>query len=73
MEHTIHGVAVHVFSPAKTVADCFKFRAKIGLDVAREALRDCWTQRKATMDELWEAAKICRMTNIMRPYMEALA
>ena len=72
-EHAIRGVAVRVFTPAKTVADCFKFRSKIGLEVAREALRDCWKQKKATMDELWEAAKVCRMTNVMRPYMEAIA
>lgn len=71
-EHTIENVPVRVYSPAKTVADCFKYRNKIGLDVAVEALRDCWTQKKATMDELWEAAKVCRMSNVMRPYMESL-
>ncbi|WP_233200268.1 hypothetical protein [Blastopirellula marina] len=63
---------MRVYSPAKTVADCFKYRNKIGLDVAIEALRDCRTQRKATADELWRAAKVCRMTNVMRPYMEAI-
>jgi hypothetical protein len=61
-----------VYSPAKTVADCFKYRNKIGLDVASEALRDCWQQKKATMDELWEAAKVCRMSQVMRPYLEAV-
>lgn len=66
-------VPVRIYSPAKAVADCFKFRNKVGLDVALEALRDCRQKRKATMDELWEAAKVCRMTNVMRPYMEALA
>lgn len=65
-------VPIRVYSPAKTVADCFKYRNKIGLDVAIESLRDCWKQKKATSDELWEAAKVCRMANIMRPYMEAL-
>ena len=69
----IEGVPIHVFDPAKTVADCFKYRNKIGLDVALEALRDCWRKRKATMDELWVAAKICRMTSVMRPYLEMLA
>lgn len=71
-EHKVEGVAIRVYSPAKTVADCFKFRNKIGLDVALEALRDCWRQRKATMDELWEAAKVCRVTNVMKPYLESL-
>jgi predicted transcriptional regulator of viral defense system len=72
-EHAIEGVAVRVYAPAKTVADCFKYRNKIGLDVALEALRDCLRQRKANSDELWKAAKVCRMTNVMRPYLEAMA
>jgi len=70
--HEIEKVAVKVYSPAKTVADCFKYRNKIGLDVALEALRDCWKQRKSTMDGLWKAAKTCRMENVMRPYLESL-
>jgi hypothetical protein len=72
-EHTIEGTIVRVYDPAKTVADCFKFRNKIGLDVALEALRDGWRSRRFTMDTLWEAAKACRMTNVMRPYLESLA
>jgi predicted transcriptional regulator of viral defense system len=72
-EHEIEKVAVRVYSAAKTVADCFKFRNKIGLDVAIEALRDCLKHKSATMDELWRAAKVCRMENVMRPYLEALA
>jgi predicted transcriptional regulator of viral defense system len=71
LEPVIEGVKVRVYSPAKTVADCFKYRNKIGIDVAIEALRDCLRQRKATTDELWKAAKVCRMTNVMRPYLEA--
>ena len=71
-EHEVDRVPVKVYSPAKTVADCFKFRNKIGLDVALEALRETWRSRKATMDELWEAAKVCRVANIMRPYLEAI-
>lgn len=71
-EHTVDRVPVRIYSPAKTVADCFKYRNKIGLDVALEALRDCWRGRRATMDELWQYAKICRMTNVMRPYLESL-
>ena len=70
--HEIEGVPVRIYSPAKTVADCFKYRNKIGLDVAIESLRDCLSQRKATMDELWAAAKVCRMSTIIRPYLEAV-
>jgi predicted transcriptional regulator of viral defense system len=70
--HPIDGVEVKVYSPAKTVTDCFKFRRQIGTDVALEALRDCWRQQKATIDELWAAAKVCRMSNIIRPYLESL-
>ena len=66
-------VSIPVTSVAKTVADCFKFRNKVGVDIAIEALRDAWTQRKATMDELWEAAEWCRMTHVMRPYLESVA
>ncbi len=71
-EHQIEGVPVRVYSLAKTVADCFKFRNKIGLDVALEALRQCWRKRHCTMDELWAYAKICRVQNVMRPYLESL-
>ena len=72
-EHRIEGVKVAIYSPAKTVADCFKFRNKIGLDVALEALWDCRKQRRASADDLWRAARICRVANVMRPYMEALS
>jgi predicted transcriptional regulator of viral defense system len=71
--HRIEGAEVAVYGVAKTVADCFKYRNKIGLDVALEALRDCWRQKRCTMDQLWQAARVCRMTNVMRPYLEALA
>jgi len=63
---------IRVYSPAKTVADCFRFRNKIGLDVAIEALKDCRRKKAATNDELWEAAKVCRMSKVMKPYMEAV-
>jgi predicted transcriptional regulator of viral defense system len=72
-EHSIEGVLVRIYNPAKTVADCFKYRNKIGLDVALEALRDCRRQRRCTNDELWHYAKICRVANVMRPYMEAIS
>ena len=65
-------VALQVYGVAKTVADCFKHRNKIGLDVAIEALKDALAQRKVTADELWRFAKICRVANVMRPYLEAL-
>lgn len=71
--HDIEGVTVRVTDPAKTVADCFKYRSHVGLDVAVEALRDCLRQRKATPGEICEAAKIDRVATMMRPYLEALA
>ena len=69
----IDGVPVQVTGVAKTVADCFKFRNKIGLDVALEALRDALKSRNANADELWKYAKINRVTNVMRPYLDAVA
>lgn len=69
----IDGTAVRVTSPAKTVADCFKFRNKVGLDVALEALREARRTRKASADDLWRYAQINRVANVMRPYLEAVA
>jgi predicted transcriptional regulator of viral defense system len=71
--HRIEGVAVRVTSRAKTVADCFKFRNKIGLDVAIEALKAYLGKRGRSMDELDAAAAVCRVSRIMRPYIEAVA
>lgn len=71
-DQLIQGVTVRVYIAAKTVADCFKYRNKIGLDVALEALRECWRERRCTMDDLWRYAKICRVSNVMRPYLESL-
>ena len=71
-EHTVEGVPVRVYSAAKTVADCFKFRNKIGLYVAIEALKDSLRQKKATINDIYRYAKICRVSNVIRPYMEAL-
>jgi hypothetical protein len=70
--HILEGVRVKIYNPAKTVADCFKYRNKIGIDVAIEALREALHNRKCSVDALWNYAKICRVSNIMRPYMEAL-
>lgn len=74
------GIEVHarpsgklrVYSAAKTVADCFKFRHRIGLDVALEALREGWTQRRFTLDQLDAMARVCRVQKVMRPYIEGL-
>jgi predicted transcriptional regulator of viral defense system len=71
-KHILQGVPVTITVPAFTVVDCFKYRNKIGLDVAIEALRDCWRQKKATMDDLHRAAQTRRMVNVMRPYLESL-
>jgi predicted transcriptional regulator of viral defense system len=68
----VEGVTVPIYNVAKTVADCFKYRNKIGLDVALEALREAWRERRATSQELWEYAEICRVANVMRPYLESL-
>jgi len=68
----IEGVSIQIYNPAKTVADCFKYRNKIGLDAAIEALRECRRERRCTNDDLWRYAKICRVANVMRPYLEAV-
>jgi len=70
--HRIDQVDLRMYSVAKTVADCFKHRNKIGLDVALEALKDARSQKKASADDLWRYAKICRVANVMRPYLEAV-
>lgn len=70
---TEFGASIRVYSVAKTVTDCFKFRNKIGLDVALEALKDAWHRRKVTMAELNHFAKINRVERVMQPYLEALA
>lgn len=71
-EHQVEGGTIKVYSPAKTVADCFKYRHKIGLDVAIEALRDGVKSKKATIDEIWYFAKINRVANIIMPYLSSL-
>ncbi|MEW6611404.1 MAG: type IV toxin-antitoxin system AbiEi family antitoxin domain-containing protein [Pseudomonadota bacterium] len=71
-EHPIDGVPVRITCVARTVADCFKYRNKIGLDVALEALREAWRERRTGMEDLWRFAKLCRVANVMRPYLESL-
>lgn len=68
----IEGAQVSVFNAAKTVADCFKYRNKIGVDVALEALRDGWQQGKLPMDALYHYATVNRVANVMRPYLESV-
>ena len=68
----IDGLDVPVFNAAKTIADCFKYRNKIGLDVALEALREGWRDRRFSMDELDRYARICRVANVIRPYLQML-
>lgn len=70
--HNISGAELRVFSAAKTVADCFKYRNKIGVDVATEALRDYLRQRKGPIDDLTKYGQVCRVERVMAPYLEAL-
>jgi predicted transcriptional regulator of viral defense system len=71
-EHKIEGVTVKIYNPAKSVADCFKFRNRIGLEAAIEAARESLNERKATSDQIYHYAKICRVWNVIKPYLEAL-
>ena len=68
----VDGTTVRVTGVAKTVADCFKFRSKVGLDVAIEALRETTRGRRATIDDIWRCARIDRVEKVMRPYLEAM-
>lgn len=70
--HVQDGVSLRVYCIAKTIADCFKFRNKIGLDVALEALQEAWRGKRVQMDELWYYARICKVEKIIRPYIESL-
>lgn len=68
----IEGIPVRITSIEKTIADCFKYRSKVGLDVAIEALKDATRRKLISQNELWSCARIDRVTSIMRPYLEAL-
>jgi predicted transcriptional regulator of viral defense system len=70
--HSIEGVTVRVYNVAKTLADVFKYRNKIGLDVALEALREGWRDRRFKMDDVHRYARVCRVERVMRPYLESL-
>lgn len=71
-EHNILGTNLRITDPAKTVADCFKYRNKIGLDVVIEALREGIRDRRFTSDELYHAALVCRIWKVLKPYAEAM-
>ena len=71
--YVLNSVSVPIYNPAKTVVDCFKHRHKVGLDVALEALKNCWSKRRCTMRELHEYAEICKVKTVMQPYLEFLA
>nr|WP_199226773.1 hypothetical protein [Opitutus sp. ER46] len=71
-QHRIDGVDVKTYGVAKTVADCFKYRKKIGIDVAIEALREARRERRCTPDEIMKYARVCRVANVVRPYLESL-
>lgn len=73
MERRAEGVTLHVYSPAKTVADCFKYRNKIGIDIAVEALRDFNRRYRGGATELARFARICRVARVMQPYLDAIA
>lgn len=70
--HRIEGVEVKVYSAAKTIADCFRYQSTVGFDVAMEALRDAWNQRKVTMDELYHFAEVRNIKNKMMPYLRTI-
>ena len=70
--HTVEGVAVRVYSVAKTVADLFKYRNKLGLDVALEALKEVWRSGHLDVDQLMRFARICRVERVIRPYLESV-
>jgi predicted transcriptional regulator of viral defense system len=71
-KHHIDNVPVKIYGVAKTIADLFKYRNKIGIDIAIEALKEARRKKQISMDDLWKAAKVCRVTKIIRPYMEAV-
>lgn len=68
--HRIVGVPVRIYGVAKTIADCFKFRNQIGTRLAVEALREAWRKKKVTVEDLYRYARVCRVLNVMRPYLE---
>ncbi len=72
-EHRVEGVVIRAYSAAKTVADCFKYRNKVGIDVAVEALRDFSRKHRGGANELARFSRICRVSRVMQPYLDAIA
>jgi len=72
-KHNVDGVEIQVYNPAKTIADCFKFRNQIGLEIAIEALKHGIREKKATFSEILKYADICRVENVIKPYLETVA
>jgi predicted transcriptional regulator of viral defense system len=70
--HKVDGIGLRVYSPEKTLADCFKYRNKLGLDTVLEALRLCRSRKRPNVDDLMKFARVCRVEKVMRPYLEAL-
>ena len=70
--YDLDGVSISIYSPEKTLADCFKFRNKVGLDTVVEAVRFYRERRSIKVDDLMRYAKICRVNRVMRPYLEAI-
>ncbi|MBX9942414.1 MAG: hypothetical protein K2Y32_24340 [Candidatus Obscuribacterales bacterium] len=68
----VEDVAIRIYSPAKTVVDCFRYRNKVGIDVAIEALRECKRKRLATIDEIWHIAQVCRIGKVIEPYLQVV-
>lgn len=71
-KHTIDGIELKVFSVARTIVDCFKYRNKIGLEVALVALKEAWLEKRFTMEELAHYSDLCRVRRVMQPYLESL-
>lgn len=71
-EYELDGVKMRMYSPEKTLADCFKYRNRVGLDVAVEALKTYWNERRGNVDKLMESARVCRVEKVMKPYIEAI-
>ena len=72
VRHLIEGVSVPITNPARSIVDCFRYRGKVGLDVAMEGLREGLRRRRCTPDELWRHARTARVWSVMRPYVEAM-
>lgn len=72
-QHRIEGIEVSITEPARTIVDCFRYRAKVGLDVAMEGLREGLRRRRCTYDELWHHARKARVWSVMRPYIDVIA